>query len=142
MPNASFYNVTERSLPDSPTYHFMFTFDCLHDMAHPDRAAVAIRAAIHPQGVWFIADIDGPPTFEDNLRDNPRAAAMYANSIYNCLASSMTESDSVGYGTLGLPELEMEKLARGAGFTRFRRVRPDPPEFAIGSAPAMYEVRP
>ena len=92
-------------------------------MTWPTRTGLRWRFV--PQSIrkafGFIADIDGPPTFEDNLRDNPRAAAMYANSIYNCLASSMTESDSVGYGTLGLPELEMEKLARGAGFTRFRQ---------------------
>ena len=141
--NASFYDVSERALPDSPTYHFVLTFDCLHDMSHPDDAASAIRKAMHPEGVWFIADIDGAGSFEDNLRDNPRAAGMYANSIYACLASSMSEPDSVGYGSLGLPESEMEKLVRGAGFTSFRRVRPDTPGFALpGAAPALYEARP
>ncbi len=140
--NVSFYNVAETALPDSPTYHFMFTFDCLHDMTHPDQTAAAIRSSMHPEGIWFIGDIDGKPTFEDNLRDNPMAAFAYSISIYNCLASSMAEPDSVGYGTLGLPEPEMEKLVRGAGFTRFRRVRLDTPGFANGSAPALYEARP
>ena len=141
--NASFYNVYEQALPETPQYDFVLTFDCLHDMTNPDQVAAAIRTAMQPDGVWFIADMDGQPTFEDNLRDNPRAAVMYALSIFNCLASSMSEPGSFGYGTLGLPEPEMQKLVEGAGFTQFRHVRPDVPGFAMpGATPALHEARP
>ena len=141
--NASFHHVDERALPEMPRYDFVLTFDCLHDMTNPDQVSAAIRTAMKPDGVWFIADSNVEPTFEDNLRDNPRAAVVYAVSIFNCLASSMSEPGSVGYGTLGLPEPEMQKLVEGAGFTQFQRIRPDVPGFAMpGATPALYEARP
>lgn len=140
--NASFYNMDEEALPESERYDFVMTFDCLHDMPHPDQMASTIRTAMKPDGVWFIADMNGEPTFEDNLRDNSMAARQYSRSIFDCLASSMCEPDSVGYGTLGLPEPAMKQLAEDAGFTRFRRVRPDIAGFAMGVTPALFEARP
>jgi len=39
----------EDVVPD-PVQHLILTFDCLHDMTHPQRVAAAIRQAIRPDG--------------------------------------------------------------------------------------------
>jgi 2-polyprenyl-3-methyl-5-hydroxy-6-metoxy-1,4-benzoquinol methylase len=109
-------------LPETPTYHFITTFDCLHDMTHPHEVAAAIRRAIKPDGVWFIADIDGAADFEQNLTERPLSALFYAISVMSCMSSALSEEGGAGYGTLGLPEPAMRKLVEGAGFSRFRRV--------------------
>ncbi len=141
LTNAEFHDVASDPLPDDGRFDFVMTFDCLHDMAHPDQTAAAIRAAIKPDGVWFISDIDAGASFEENLRDKPGAATMYSISILACMASSMSEPGAKGYGTLGLPQSELRAMVEAAGFTRFRRLDASAPEFAAGSN-AFYEVRP
>ena len=133
--NVAFHNVARDPLPADASFDLITTFDCLHDMTQPQEAAAAIRAAIRPDGLWFIVDINGAATFEENL-ENPLSAMMYAVSVLGCLSSSLSEPGAVGYGTLGLPEPAMRELAREAGFTRFRRLDlPHPVN-------AFYEVRP
>jgi 2-polyprenyl-3-methyl-5-hydroxy-6-metoxy-1,4-benzoquinol methylase len=134
--NALFHNVGDDPLPDDGRFDLVTAFDCLHDMTAPAKFATAIRDAIKPDGTWFIADINGQPTFEDNLEKNPLARMMYAMSIMSCMSSSMSQVGGAGLGTLGLPEPAMRELVTGAGFTRFRRVEiPHPVN-------AFYEVRP
>lgn len=133
--NAFFHNAAQESLPEA-SFDLITTFDCLHDMTHPEEAAAAIRRAIKPDGAWLIADINGQPTFEDNLGKNPLARMMYAMSIMSCMSSSMSEEGGAGLGTLGLPEPAMRELVSAGGFTRFRRLDlPHPVN-------AFYEVRP
>jgi 2-polyprenyl-3-methyl-5-hydroxy-6-metoxy-1,4-benzoquinol methylase len=133
--NAFFHNIAQEALPGS-AFDLITTFDCLHDMTRPEEAAAAIRRAIKPDGAWLIADINGQPTFEDNLEKNPLARMMYAMSIMSCMSSSMSEEDGAGLGTLGLPEPAMRDLVQAAGFTNFRRLDlPHPVN-------AFYEVRP
>ena len=132
----SFHIVPEDGLPADGTFDLITTFDCLHDMTQPARVVEAIRAAIRPDGWWLIADIKGRPTYEENLRDNPMAARMYATSVVGCLQTGMSEPGGAGLGTLGLPEPTMRELTRSAGFTRFRVLDlPSPIN-------AYYEVRP
>ena len=91
---------------------------------------------MEPNGTWLIADINGQPTFEDNLEKNPQAKMMYAMSIMSCMSSALSEPGGAGLGTLGLPEPAMRELVSAAGFTRFRRIEiPHPVN-------AFYEVRP
>lgn len=122
LTNVTFHDASGDPLPDAPTYDLVTTFDCLHDMTHPDDAAAAIRRAIKPDGAWFIADIDGAPTFEENLAAKPLAPMLYAISVMSCLSSALSQEGGAGYGTLGLPEPAMRELVRRAGFSRFRRV--------------------
>jgi 2-polyprenyl-3-methyl-5-hydroxy-6-metoxy-1,4-benzoquinol methylase len=139
--NVEFHDVRSEPLPDDHRFDFVMTFDCLHDMAFPQRTAEGIHAAIQPDGVWFISDIDARPSFEENLRELPGAASMYSISILACMASSLSEPGAVGYGTLGMPEVRLRSIVEEAGFTRFRRIDSSSPEFAAGSN-AFYEVRP
>ena len=133
--NVSFHNVAGDPLPADERFDLITTFDCLHDMTQPGQVAAAIRAAIRPDGLWFIVDINGAATFEENLT-NPLTSMMYAMSVLGCLSSALSEPDGAGLGTLGLPEPAMRELAREAGFTRFRRLDlPHPVN-------AFYEVRP
>lgn len=120
--NVTFHDASAEPLPDTPRYDFITTFDCLHDMTHPQDAAAAIRRAIKPDGIWFIADIDGAPTFEDNLAARPLAPMLYAISVMSCMSSALSEEGGAGYGTLGLPEPAMRDLVLRAGFSRFRRM--------------------
>lgn len=119
--NISFHNPDEEPLPGEPTFDLVMTMDCLHDMVRPDLLANAIRRAIKPDGAWFIVDMDGAATPEENL-PRPNAALMLAVSMFVCLQSSASTDDGLALGTLGLPEPEMRKLVTNAGFSSFERV--------------------
>jgi 2-polyprenyl-3-methyl-5-hydroxy-6-metoxy-1,4-benzoquinol methylase len=133
--NASFHDPSKEPLPADASVDFITTFDCLHDMTHPEDVVAAIRAAIKPDGVWFIVDINGAPTFEEQL-GRANAPMLYAMSVLSCMSSALSEDGGAGLGTLGLPEPAMRALVESAGFSRFRRIDlPHPIN-------AFYEVRP
>jgi 2-polyprenyl-3-methyl-5-hydroxy-6-metoxy-1,4-benzoquinol methylase len=136
LTNAHFHQAKTDPLPADGSFDLITTFDCLHDMTDPASVAAAIRAALRADGTWFIADIDGKPTFEENLRDNPLAQMLYAMSVLSCMSSALSEPGGAGLGTLGLPEPAMRELAAGAGFSQFRRVDLRHP------VNAFYEARP
>ena len=122
-------------LPTEPTFDLVLTFDCLHDMTHPDVVAAAIRRAIRDDGVWLIKDIRCGDTFDEN-RKNPMLAMMYGLSIAGCMSSAASEPVGAALGTLGLPPSAMERLVSDAGFTRFVVHDFD------DAANLYYEVRP
>ena len=134
--NVAFHNPDHDPLPVTPTFDFVMTLDCLHDMPRPDLCAAAIRRAIKPDGVWFIIDIDGKGTTEENLA-NPVATFLYGGSIAICLQSASSTQDGLKLGTFGLPEPKMRDLVAAAGFSQFRRV-----EGLAHPFNAYYEVRP
>lgn len=119
--NVKIHNSDTDPLPATPTFDFVTTLDCLHDMSRPDLAAAAIRKAIKPDGAWFIADIECGNSFEENLQ-NPLAPFFYSASIAMCLQSSASTADGMKLGTVGLPEAKMRELVTNAGFSRFDRV--------------------
>jgi len=134
--NVFLYDLKEAPLPADAGFDFITTFDCLHDMTDPEKQAAApIRAALKPDGVWFIVDIDGGATFEENLQ-KPAAPMLYAMSVLSCMSSALSEPGGAGLGTLGLPEPALRAFVLAAGFTRFRRLDLSHP------INAYYEVRP
>lgn len=135
-PNVALYNVGGEDLPDDGGYDLVLTFDCIHDMPHPDRTIRAIRSAIAPEGTWLVKDIRSAPRFEDNLH-NPMLPMMYSTSVATCLASAMSAPGAMGLGTLGFNPEVAEQMARDAGFTRFRQLPID-----LDPANLYYEVRP
>ena len=114
----------------------MTTFDCIHDMTHPQEMMAAIRAALRDDGTWLLVDIKARDSYAENVAKNPMTALMYGVSVLSCLSSALSEPGGAGLGTLGLPESKAKAMAQAAGFTRFRRLDID---HAIN---AFYEVRP
>jgi 2-polyprenyl-3-methyl-5-hydroxy-6-metoxy-1,4-benzoquinol methylase len=134
--NVTFHDAKIDSLPFDASFDFITTFDCIHDMTHPDAMIHAIRKALKPDGTWLIADIKSAPTFEENLEKNPLTAMMYAFSVMGCMSSALSEPGGAGLGTLGFNESVARQMTAEAGFTRFTRHDFENP------FNAYYEVRP
>jgi 2-polyprenyl-3-methyl-5-hydroxy-6-metoxy-1,4-benzoquinol methylase len=136
LTNAHFHDAAVDPLPSDHSVELVTTFDCIHDMTHPQEMMDAIRGAIAPDGVWLLVDIKARDTFAENVEKNPMAALMYGTSVYSCMSSALSEPGGAGLGTLGLPESRAKAMAEKAGFTRFRRLKIDNP------VNAFYEIRP
>jgi SAM-dependent methyltransferase len=116
--NVAFHCRAAEGLPEGPLFDLILTFDCLHDMPHPDRAAAAIRRCLKPDGTWLIKKIRAGETWQENVA-HPVAAMFYGSSVAACLPSGLSEPGGAGLGTLGLPPTRLEALCRRAGFTGF-----------------------
>lgn len=134
--NASFHDPRTSPLPTDHSVDIVTTFDCIHDMTHPQRMMEAIRAAITDDGIWLLVDIKARDTFAENALKNPMAPLMYGISVLSCMSSAMSAPDGEGLGTLGLPESKARSMSAAAGFTRFRKLDID------HSVNAFYEIRP
>ena len=134
--NVQFHDARTNPLPDDGRFDLVLSFDCLHDMAHPERVSAQVRKAIDRDGVWTIPDVKAHPTFAENAERNPMASLMYGFSVLTCMSSALSEPDGAGLGTLGLHADRLEAMVNDAGFSRFRRLAIDHP------VNAFYEVRP
>jgi 2-polyprenyl-3-methyl-5-hydroxy-6-metoxy-1,4-benzoquinol methylase len=103
------------ALPES-SFDLVLTFDALHDMSHPQRAATRVRQALRPDGVWLVKEIRSSGDFATDLR-NPVLAMLYGFSVTACLPSGLSERGGAGLGTLGLHPAQLTDLAHRAGFT-------------------------
>ncbi|MBW2415770.1 MAG: methyltransferase domain-containing protein, partial [Deltaproteobacteria bacterium] len=135
LSNVELHTAGGEKLPDEPTYDFVITLDCIHDMTHPAEVIASIRRALRPDGTWMIKDIRSQPRFKDNLR-NPLLAMFYGFSVSACMSSALSEPGGAGLGTLGFNPEVAERMTREAGFTRFT-----PHDFE-DPANLYYEVRP
>lgn len=131
----SFHRAGSADMGDDGPFDVILTLDCLHDMAHPERAAADIRSAIADDGVWLIKEIRSSADFQKNMR-YPLLAMMYATSVMVCMSSSMSEPGGIGYGTLGLNPEALEDLVKAAGFSSIVTHDFEDP------ANLYYEVRP
>ncbi len=133
--NVELHRGRAEDLPSTPTFDFLLTFDCIHDMTQPGDAIAAIRRAIRDDGTWLIKDIRSTPDYEANM-ENPMLAMMYGFSVASCMSSALSEPGGVGLGTLGFNPEVAERMCREAGFSRFEMHDFDDP------ANLYYEVRP
>jgi SAM-dependent methyltransferase len=120
--NASFHDAQAETLPTDGRFDFVTTFDCLHDMSHPERVMAAIHAALSDTGTWLIADIKAHASFDENLEKNPMAAMMYGTSVMTCMSSALSEPGGRGLGTLGLHPALAREMTTAAGFGSFEEV--------------------
>lgn len=118
LTNVEFIQAGGEDIPATGDVDLVLTFDCLHDMPFPNRAATAIRQAIADDGTWLIKDIRSTGDFEKDSR-NPLLAMFYGFSVASCLQSAMSEPGGLGLGTLGLHPKRAEELTNEAGFTSF-----------------------
>lgn len=133
--NARFVDPRDEPMPTDHSADLVTTFDCIHDMTHPQEMMHSIRRAVADDGTWLLVDIKGRDSFAENVEKNPVAALMYGISVLSCMSSALSEPDGAGLGTLGLPESRARSMAAEAGFTRFRRMDVE------HSVNAFYEIR-
>jgi 2-polyprenyl-3-methyl-5-hydroxy-6-metoxy-1,4-benzoquinol methylase len=135
LANVTLHQKMGEELPQKPSFDFVITFDCIHDMTRPSNTIAAIRKAIRDDGTWLIKDIRSSGSFADD-RANPMLPMLYGFSVLSCLASGLSEPDGEGLGTLGFDAKTAERMCRAAGFTQFTI-------HDFGEAPNLYyEVRP
>ncbi len=118
LSNIEFIQSGGEDIAAGSEYDLVITFDCMHDMAFPDRTAAAIRSAIADDGTWLLKDIRSTGDFDKDMR-NPLLAMFYGFSVASCLQSAMSEPGGRGLGTLGLHADAARELTTDAGFTRF-----------------------
>ncbi len=135
LKNVKLFVAGGEELPDSPTYDFLITFDCIHDMTQPAAVISSIRQSLKPDGTWLIKDIRSQPDFKDNMR-NPLLAMFYGFSVSACMSSALSEPGGAGLGTLGFNPEVAARMTREGGFTRFHEH-----DFRDPSN-LYYEVRP
>ena len=135
LTNLHFHNARHNPLPTDASFDLVTTFDCIHDMTHPQEMMHDIRKAVKDDGSWLLVDIKGRDTFAENLAKNPMAPLMYGISVFSCMASALSEPGGAGLGTLGLPASKAEAMAREAGFTQFRKLDID------HSVNSFFEIR-
>jgi len=134
--NLAIHDAMHERLTEDASYDLITTFDCIHDMTHPVETIAAIRRSLKPDGTWFVADIRGHASFEENLEQQPFAAMLYGFSVLCCMRAATATSDGAGLGTLGFSEDVARKMAAEAGFTRFEKHDFDNP------LNDYYEIRP
>jgi len=134
--NLELHETTHERLPEDASYALITTLDCIHDMTHPSEALRAIRRSLEPDGTWFVADIHGFPSFEQNLASQPFAGMLYGFSVTCCMRAALSAPGGAGLGTLGFPEDVARQMAGEAGFTRFRKLDLENP------LNDYYEIRP
>ncbi|MDA2954935.1 MAG: class I SAM-dependent methyltransferase [Actinomycetota bacterium] len=136
LTNATFADPRDQPMPTNNSVDLITTFDCIHDMTHPQQMMNAIRNAITDNGTWLLVDIKAHDTFTMNATKNPMAALLYGVSVMSCMSSSMSQPGGAGLGTLGLSANTAEQMAKSAGFSRFTKLDI---EHAVN---AFYEIRP
>jgi 2-polyprenyl-3-methyl-5-hydroxy-6-metoxy-1,4-benzoquinol methylase len=136
MTNVAFHDPRDSPIAADHSVDLVTTFDCIHDMTHPQEMMESIRTALADNGTWLLVDIKALDTFEQNARKNPMASLMYGVSVLSCMASALSEPGGAGLGTLGLSANVAREMAERAGFTRFRKLDVE------HSINAFYEVRP
>ena len=136
LTNATFADPRDQPMPTNNSVDLITTFDCIHDMTHPQQMMNAIRSAITDNGTWLLVDIKAHDTFTMNATKNPMAALLYGVSVMSCMSSSMSQPGGAGLGTLGLSANTAEQMAKSAGFSRFTKLDI---EHAVN---AFYEIRP
>jgi SAM-dependent methyltransferase len=119
--NVTFHETTHQRLPEDESLDFITTFDCIHDMTHPTGAIRAIRRSLKPDGTWFVADIHGHESFDENLASQPLSGLLYGFSVLCCMRAALSTPDGEGLGTLGFTETVAQRMSQEAGFTRFRK---------------------
>ncbi len=135
LTNVELHVAGGEALPATPTFDFLITFDCIHDMTQPGKVIESIRGCMQEDGTWLIKDIRSAADFKENMR-NPLLAMFYGFSVSACMSSALSEPGGAGLGTLGFNPQVARDMVTAGGFSRF--VEHD---FADPSN-LYYEVRP
>ncbi len=135
--NVSLRNPIDHPLPEDASFDFITTFDVIHDSTHPVELIASIRNSLQETGLWLCADVQGLPSFAENMTDNPIATLAYSFSVMVCMSAGLSTPDGAGLGTLGFHEQKAKEMTRDAGFSHFTRV-----PFEDDLFNAFYDIRP
>ena len=104
-------------------YDLVAFFDCLHDMGDPVGAAGHVKTTLAPGGTWMIVE---PFANDDTAANhNPIGRIFYSASATVCVPCSLAQEVGLGLGAQAGPA-RLEKVARGGGFTHFRKATETP----------------
>jgi SAM-dependent methyltransferase len=104
-------------------YDMVAFFDCLHDMGDPVGAGKHVKSTMADDGTWMIVE----PFAHDDLKDNlnPVGRVYYAASTMICTPASLSQEVGLGLGAQA-GETRLKKVAKQAGFSKFRRAAETP----------------
>lgn len=115
----------QASAKDFPAHGFdlVACFDCLHDMGDPVGAGQHVKSTMADDGTWMIVE----PFAHDDLKDNLNAVGRvyYAASTMICTPASLSQEVGLGLGAQA-GEARLKKVAKQAGFSKFRRAAETP----------------
>jgi SAM-dependent methyltransferase len=103
-------------------FDFITFFDCLHDMGDPIGALRNCLSRLKPNGVIMAVEPMAGRKTEENF--NPVGRVYSGASVLCCTPNAIATGGYV-LGTVASDE-ELEKVARNAGFKRFRRATETP----------------
>ena len=112
--NVEFLADNATHLPGESRFDLIFTFDAVHDQAHPGAVLANIRRLLKADGVYLMQDIDSQTAVADNI-GNPLAPFIYAISCMHCMTVSLAQ-DGEGLGAAWGEQLALSMLNE-AGFS-------------------------
>jgi SAM-dependent methyltransferase len=101
---------------------FITFFDCLHDMGDPVGALKNCLTQLNPNGVIMAIEPMAGRKVEENF--NP-VGRVYSGASVLCCTPNALATGGYALGTVASDD-ELEKVAKKAGFTRFRRATETP----------------
>lgn len=121
--NVEFVHRDAADLGETARFDVAFSFDAVHDQAHPDRMLAGIHAALRPGGTYLCVEPKASSHLHENL-DLPTAAMMYTISTMHCMTVSLAEG-GMGLGTAWGEQRAIEMLT-DAGFVDIEVTGIDP----------------
>lgn len=113
LSNIEFIATDATGLAEAERFDLIFTFDAVHDQAHPAVVLANIGRLLRKDGVYLMQDIDSASDVADNI-ERPLAPFIYAISCMHCMTVSLAQG-GVGLGAAWGEELALAML-KDAGF--------------------------
>lgn len=113
LDNVEFIAADATHLPGAGRFDLIFTFDAVHDQAHPAVVLANIRRLLKPGGVYLMQDIDSASDVADNM-NRPLAPFIYTISCMHCMTVSLAQGGD-GLGAAWGEQLALAML-KDAGF--------------------------
>jgi SAM-dependent methyltransferase len=118
----AFEQADAREFPGE-NYDLVACFDCLHEMGDPVGVGAHVRERLAADGVWMIA----APFAHDDLADNLTPIGRIYGAISTMISTpaALSQEGAEVLGALA-GEARIKKLAKAAGFSKFRRAAETP----------------
>lgn len=95
-------------------FDFAFSYDLIHDCAHPGDVIAAVRKGLRPGAAWFVVDIQCQCSATQQMKNG---YDLYLFSLLLCMPSGLNEKGGMGLGTAGLRPSVADKLFKDHGFS-------------------------